>query len=187
MRGHIHQSTNMLASQVTWNSWEEIENGKTDSSWTLVWCKRLVKYITYCTLVCSILGNLRIDKFTVRETWKTCPIWKVGIHLIYKYRIKIFCTKKTTACILLRQLDCKTQLLKKNTLLGTIKGRLWHHLSDWVRQIGLSEPNSVGMTQKGNVLMVLYLHDTTQSPHRCRALVNDIPLLYRPVNQFIEP
>jgi len=32
---------------------------------------------------------------------KTCPIREVGIHLIYKYRIKIFCTKKMTAHILL--------------------------------------------------------------------------------------
>jgi len=34
--------------------------------------------------------------------------------------------------------------------------------------------------------MVLYLHDVTWCPHRCRALANDTPLSYHLVIWFVE-
>ena len=49
---------------------------------------------------------------------KMCPIQKVGIHLIYKYRIKIFCTKETTVHVLLRQSDHKKKTVTSFVSLG---------------------------------------------------------------------
>jgi len=51
--------------------------------------------------VCRILEEERIDKFTERNPEELVPFKRWGEHLIYKYKEKIICLKKMTACILL--------------------------------------------------------------------------------------
>jgi len=63
--------------------------------------------------VCRILEEGRIDEFMGRKPRKTCPIQKVGSHLIYKYKEKLFVQRKQ-----LRTYSCASQ-----TINATIKER----------------------------------------------------------------